>query len=259
LPIAFGWRLITHRAWRTATSASITETVSGEQIADSAFRAVPALAGELSAIFCELVGEIGEDRVMERRSDADLMAASLDDPTVFGEIFDRHANTLLRFLVRRCEREVGEGLLGELFRIAFERREIFDVTRESARPWLYGIATNLLLKHRRSEARRMKATARLAASEPPSRDEIEEEFDLRSLLPRVAVAIEALPIAERQALLLFAWEELSYQDIAVALDVPVGTVRSRLNRARRRLRELCEPSGKERVERDGSHSGRATR
>ena len=199
---------------------------------------------------------------MERHSDSDLMATSLDDPAAFGEIFDRHANTLLRFLVRRCEREVGEGLLGELFRIAFEHRQTFDLARESARPWLYGIASNLLLKHRRSEARRMKATVRFMAQGETSQlgDEIAvHDLHLRNLLPRVADAIDALPDAERQTLLLFAWEELSYQDIAVALEVPVGTVRSRLNRARGRLRELIEPSGKERDEQEGSHSGRAMR
>ena len=75
----------------------------------------------------------------------------------------------------------------------------------------------------------------------------------------MADAIDALPDAERQTLLLFAWEELSYQEIAIALEVPVGTVRSRLNRARHRLRELSEPSGKERDEHDGSHSRTATR
>ena len=66
-------------------------------------------------------------------------------------------------------------------------------------------------------------------------------LDARVLFPRVADAIEALPDGEREALLLFAWEELSYQGVAEALELPIGTVRSRLNRARARLRELLEP------------------
>ena len=72
-------------------------------------------------------------------------------------------------------------------------------------------------------------------------------LDARLLFPRVANAIEALPDDEREALLLFAWEELPYQSVAEALDLPIGTVRSRLNRARARLRELLEPKGKGRV------------
>ena len=71
-------------------------------------------------------------------------------------------------------------------------------------------------------------------------------LDARLLFPRVADAIEALPDDEREALLLLAWEELSYQSMAEALDLPIGTVRSRLNRARVRLRELLESKGKRR-------------
>jgi len=72
-------------------------------------------------------------------------------------------------------------------------------------------------------------------------------LDARVLFPRVAEAIESLPDDEREALLLFAWEDLSYQDMADTLDIPLGTVRSRLDRARTRLRELVEPIGKTRV------------
>jgi RNA polymerase sigma-70 factor (ECF subfamily) len=68
-----------------------------------------------------------------------------------------------RIHARRAGREVAEGLIGELFRIAFERRKSFDSSYPSARPWLYGIAANLLQKHRRAEARRLRANARLAA------------------------------------------------------------------------------------------------
>jgi RNA polymerase sigma-70 factor (ECF subfamily) len=112
-------------------------------------------------------------------------------------------------------------------------------------PWLYGIGANLLLKHRRAEARRLRASARIAASlEAPDRRAGAEALDARLTFPRVADAIEALPDDERETLLLFAWEELPYQGIAAALELPIGTVRSRLNRARARLRELLEPKGK---------------
>ena len=182
------------------------------------------------------------------RSDAEVIGRSLDDPETFGLIYDRHAATLLRFLGRRAGAEVAEGLIGELFRIAFERRKTFDVSRTTALPWLYGIGSNLLLKHRRGEARRLRASARMAAaSEAVDRRASARAFNARLLFPRVADAIEALPDGEREALLLFAWEDLSYQSVAEALELPIGTVRSRLNRARAQLRELLEASGEKRM------------
>ena len=117
--------------------------------------------------------------------------------------------------------------------------------RATALPWLYGIGSNLLAKHRRGEARRLRASARMAAAgEAADRRACTAALDARLLFPRVADAIEALPDDEREALLLFAWEELPYESVAEALEVPIGTVRSRLNRARARLRELLEPNGK---------------
>jgi RNA polymerase sigma-70 factor (ECF subfamily) len=176
-------------------------------------------------------------------SDAEVIGRSLDEPEAFGLIYDRHAPTVLRFLGRRVGAATAEGLVGELFRIAFERRRTFDTSRPTALPWLYGIGSNLLLKHRRGEARRLRASARMAADEAAHRRASGPALDARLLLPRVAEAIEALPDGEREALLLFAWEDLSYQDVAEALELPIGTVRSRLNRARAQLRELLEPGG----------------
>ena len=178
--------------------------------------------------------------------DAEVIGRSLDEPEAFGLIYDRHAATLLRFLGRRAGARVAEGLLGELFRIAFEQRKTFDATRGSALPWLYGIGSNLLLKHRRGEARRLRANARLAAGEAADKRARAGALDARLHLSRVADGIETLPDGEREALLLFAWEDLSYQSLAEALALPIGTVRSRLNRARAHLRELLEPGGEKR-------------
>ena len=117
----------------------------------------------------------------------------------------------------------------------------------NARPWLYGIATNLLAHHRRTEARRLGATARLLARRPAgddAGDRVVERLDAEALWPHIADAVGALPEGERDALLLFVWEELSYDEIACALDVPLGTVRSRLNRARENLRELRASIGR---------------
>jgi RNA polymerase sigma-70 factor, ECF subfamily len=100
---------------------------------------------------------------MSAPSDAEVIRRSLSEPEAFGLIYDRHAATLLRFLGRRAGTRVAEGLVGELFRISFERRKMFDASRGSALPWLYGIGSNLLLKHRRSEARSLRASARMVA------------------------------------------------------------------------------------------------
>jgi RNA polymerase sigma-70 factor (ECF subfamily) len=185
---------------------------------------------------------------MSLPSDAEVIGRSLAEPEAFGFIYDRYAATLHRFLGRRAGARIAEGLVGELFRVAFERRKAFDASRGSALPWLYGIGANLLLKHRRAEARWLRASARMAVGhEPADRRANAAALDARVLFPRVADAIEALPRDEREALLFFAWEELSYQSVAEALELPIGTVRSRLNRARAHLRELLEPKGKNRV------------
>jgi RNA polymerase sigma factor (sigma-70 family) len=179
-------------------------------------------------------------------SDGAVIAESLETPGAFGVIFDRHGSTLLRFLARRVDPAEAEDLLGEVFRIAFERRSAFERDRDSARPWLYGIAANVVAKHHRSEARRFRAMARASALRASAARLLDDDpaeravaaADAGALWPRVVDAIGALPEAERQVLLLFAWEELSYDEIAQALGVPVGTVRSRLSRGRARLAAL---------------------
>jgi RNA polymerase sigma factor (sigma-70 family) len=185
---------------------------------------------------------------VEVESDAAVIAASLATPACFGTIFDRHATVSHRYLVRRLGPDDADGMVADVFRIAFEKRAAYDFDRPTARPWLYGIATNVLAKHRRSEGRRIHATARLVARHPPPLDEAElvsGAVDAADKWQRVAVALTRLPAAERDVLLLHVWEGLAYDDVAAAVGIPVGTVRSRLNRARRRLRELTEPGGEE--------------
>ena len=189
----------------------------------------------------ELVAEFGEDDGVEHLSDAAVISASLGDPPAFGNLFDRHATVLHRFLVRRVGAVEADTLLGELFLIAFENRRSFDSSRGSARPWLYGIGTNLVARHRRSEERRLRAVGRLAAHRQPAHDlagQVSGAIDASVAWDRVVAGLAALPEAERDTLVLFAWESLSYSEIADSLGIPVGTVRSRISRARGRLREL---------------------
>ena len=187
---------------------------------------------------------------MDARTDADVIARSCTSPASFGELFDRHATTMFRYFVRRVGPDDADSLLGELFRIAFEKRASYDIERAEARPWLYGIASNLLARHRQGEARRLDATARLVNTSVTADDllsEVDDRLDASRSWADVAAAIATLPQGERDTLLLFAWEGMPYDQIAAALDVPVGTVRSRLNRARGRLRELVAGSEEELV------------
>ncbi len=187
---------------------------------------------------------------MDARTDAEVIARSFESPAAFGELFDRHATTMFRYLVRRVGPDDADSLLGELFRIAFEKRAGFDTERAEARPWLYGIASNLLARHRQGEARRLDAVARLVNTSITASDlfsEVDARLDAARLWADVAAAIATLPQGERDTLLLFAWEGMPYDQIAAALDVPVGTIRSRLNRARGRLRELVGENEEEHV------------
>ena len=187
---------------------------------------------------------------MDPDSDAAAIASSLQDKERFAVVFDRHATVLYRYLVRRVGPDDADALLGEVFRVAFERRDSYDQSRPDARPWLYGIATRLLANHRRSEARRIRATVRLLARQPALEDPadgVAARVDAAETWPAVADAIAKLPDGERDALLLHVWEDLSYEEVAASLEVPVGTVRSRLNRARRRLRELSGVSDQQEV------------
>jgi RNA polymerase sigma factor (sigma-70 family) len=199
---------------------------------------------------------------VDNETDAAAIAASLVAPSRFGVIFDRHATVLHRYLVRRVGPGEADGVLGETFRIAFEKRATYDVDRANARPWLYGIATNLVAKHRRTEARRIRAVARLVGQCETSHDDTDHAIDAIDVSRRwqvVAEAFAALPKPERDVLVLHVWEGLSYDEVAAALTIPIGTVRSRLNRVRRRLRELDDASGEEHSEtQQGRDPGRIT-
>jgi RNA polymerase sigma factor (sigma-70 family) len=193
---------------------------------------------------------IGKHEAMEVRSDAELLARTMREPDLFGVVFDRHFATIHRYLERRVGRDGADELAGEVFRIAFEQRDRFRPAYESALPWLYGLTTNLLLKHWRRERRRLRALARLDGSrEPPLADlaHVDERIAAGAVRARLLEALARLEPRDRAVVVLVAWEELTYDEVALALDIPVGTVRSRLNRARRALRELLADIGNEPV------------
>ncbi len=168
-------------------------------------------------------------------SDADLIAGSLEDPVRFAAVFDRHYEAIARFLSRRVGWSLAEELASETFIRAFTQRRHYDLAYPDAGPWLYGIANNLLGRHAREEDRRRWAYARSVESVAVG-DEVqqaEERVDAGAGGPAVAAALSRLRPADRDTLLLFALEGLDYESISRATNVPVGTVRSRLHRARR--------------------------
>jgi RNA polymerase sigma factor (sigma-70 family) len=178
--------------------------------------------------------------VMEKRelTDGAVFARSVSEPQLFTVIFDRHYRSVYGYLSRRVGRTIADDLAAETFTRAFERRSSYDSAAERALPWLLGIAINLLAHHRRSEARRLRA---LAAARPVA-DAASGGIDA-TLEERLVLGLEQLDDYDREALLLYAWGELKYEEIAAVLAIPLGTVQSRLNRARRKLRQALEADG----------------
>lgn len=187
-------------------------------------------------------------------TDGAVILASLAEPSAFGVIFERYFGQVHRYLARRVGSDLADELAAETFVVAFRSRERFAPGVETARPWLFGIAANLARRHWRTERRRLRAYARTGV-DPVGEEPIEVAGRLDALAagPALAAALASLNRGELEVLLLFAWADLSYEQIAVALSVPVGTVRSRLSRARAHVRELLEPSGQVSV--DGATEG----
>jgi len=168
--------------------------------------------------------------------DGALIARSIDDPAVFAAVFDRHWPRIHRFCVSRAG-AAGEDLAAEAFRVAFDGRARFDATQEDAGPWLYGIATNLLRRWFRGQARGAAALAR--SDRPQERDPVDDALsrvEASRLGPELAAALSTIATPDRDALLLYAWADLTYEQIAQATGAPVGTVRSRIHRARAQVR-----------------------
>jgi RNA polymerase sigma factor (sigma-70 family) len=174
--------------------------------------------------------------------DAAVIASSLADPEQFAVLFERHAQRLYRYVARRLGRDVAEDVVAETFLHAFRQRANYHGDCPDARPWLYGIATRLVGRHRRAEIRQYRALARSGVDlvAESFTEAVEARVSAAWQYRRLAAELAALPAAYRDALLLVSWGELTYDEAALTLGVPVGTVRSRLSRARARLRRQLE-------------------
>ncbi|MFF9039246.1 RNA polymerase sigma factor [Streptomyces sp. NPDC014892] len=171
--------------------------------------------------------------------DAEVVARSLEQPEAFARLYDRYAPDIHRYVARRLGDSLADDITADTFLTAFRIRARYDGAHPNARPWLYGIAGNLIGKHRRTEVRALKALAR-TGHDPVAASWSEtwvERTDSRvAAQGPLAGALAALSAGDRHVLLLVAWADLGYQEVAEALTIPVGTVRSRLNRARRKVR-----------------------
>ncbi len=180
----------------------------------------------------------GEDRATpaDDRPELDGPDAGVE----FGRLFDAYAGPLHRYLARRVGPEHAHDLVSETFLTAFKQRRTYNPATAAVRGWLYGIATNLARRHVRQEVRGLRATARVdgrtEAYQPSHDGSVADRVDAQTMARQIAPAIAELSDGDRDVLLLTSWAELSTVEVADALGIPVGTVRSRLHRIRRQLR-----------------------
>lgn len=170
-------------------------------------------------------------------TDEQLLIESLTTPERFAVIFDRYAPVVHGYLSRRVG-ALADDLVNETFLLAFRGRDGYSPGRAPVRAWLFGIATNLVRRHARDEERRYRAFGRAAGHVESSTElgEVAGRVDAQALRGELTAALAALPREELDVLLLWTYPQLSYAEIAAALGVPVGTVRSRLHRARGKVR-----------------------
>lgn len=171
------------------------------------------------------------------QSDASAIGRSQGEPEAFVVVFERHFDTVHRYVHRRLGRDLADELAAEVFTQAFRRRSTFDGRAESALPWLYGIAANLVRRHRRTEVRRLRAYAKAGFDAWAELDEssVAARADAGRQGAALARELGLLGVDDRETLTLVAFTDLTYEEVGEALGVPTGTVASRMNRLRRQL------------------------
>ncbi|MEV8637252.1 RNA polymerase sigma factor [Streptosporangium sp. NPDC051023] len=174
--------------------------------------------------------------------DAELIRRSADDPGQFAALFDRYARQIHLYVARRLGTQAADDIVAETFLAAFRRRNTYDHAFPLARPWLYGIAGTLVARHKRQEERLLRALSRTGVDPLPESmaDTVVRRVTAQGRERELAGALAALSHGDREVLLLVAWEDLSYEEVARALGIPLGTVRSRLHRARKKARAVLE-------------------
>jgi RNA polymerase sigma factor (sigma-70 family) len=175
----------------------------------------------------------------EEADDAAVIVLSIEEPERFAALFRRHAPQIQRYVTRRIGADAADDVVAETFLAAFRQRGGYQRDRPDALPWLYGIATNLIGRHRRTEIRQLRLLARTGIDPviEPFTDRVDAAVSADGARARLGAALARLPAGHRDALLLVAWGGLTYEQVAAATGAPLGTVQSRISRARRRLRQ----------------------
>jgi RNA polymerase sigma factor (sigma-70 family) len=183
-----------------------------------------------------------EPAAADASADGTVIERSWADPELFAVIFDRHASEIYRYAARRLGAQAAADVLSDVFLVAFRNRVRYQPERADARPWLYGIATRVISDHLRTGRRDALLRAALPGPRPAElpTEEISDRLAAREQRPQLVRALHRLSESDRELVLLIAWADLSYAEVAQALDIPEGTVRSRLHRARAKLRDWLE-------------------
>jgi RNA polymerase sigma factor (sigma-70 family) len=186
-----------------------------------------------------ILGRVSPER------DAALIRRSWREPERFAAVFDRYYSEIHGYAARRLGVSLADDMASETFLIAFARRRRYDLSRPDARPWLYGIASNLISRHHRAEVRHYRALARAALKDAVDHhaDRADGRLDAKTLRGRLAAALVEIADRDREVLLLVAWGQLSCEEAARALGIRPGTARSRLHRARTKTRAALADVG----------------
>ena len=164
--------------------------------------------------------------------------AGVVDPMAFTALVDREGPGVLAYLVRRAPAEA-EDLLGRVWVEAYASRSSFDPARGSARSWLFGVARHVLLRHWR-DRRPDPGDPMLTPMAVDPWDEVDARLDSAALAGPLRAALGDLPEVDREMLLLIAWEQLTPTEAAAVVGIPPATARTRLHRARSRMRIALE-------------------
>lgn len=163
--------------------------------------------------------------------------------------FDAHARAIAGYATRRVGPTLASDIVADTFRIAWEQLDSYNPSRGGERAWLFGIASNLIRRHWRTEERRLRIQAQSVRADIQPVDplvRVDEHLDARARYERIVDGVASLEPDDRDLLMLIAWEEMSSRDVAAAIGVPPGTVRSRLARIRTQLAHIVqqgEPHG----------------
>lgn len=166
--------------------------------------------------------------------------AAHGDGPAFGQLFERHADRVYNHCFQRIGWDVATELTSVVFLEAWRRRREVRVTTLSILPWLLAVANNVVSQQRRTQRRHRQALARLPAvpASADHADDVAARVDDERTMQRILAVLAGMSEAEQDVLSLCVWSDISYEEAAAVLCVPVGTIRSRLSRARKRLRAL---------------------